>query len=359
MSSEWGRRLHISIFGESHGEGIGMVLDGVPPGEPIDFDALRRFALRRAPGRDKAATPRKESDQPQFLSGFLEGVTTGAPICAVIRNENTRSGDYRKMETLARPGHADYTGYLRYKGYNDIRGGGHFSARLTAPLVLAGGLAKQMLERRGVTVGAHLYSCGLEHDRPFDPVQVTPEELRAAGERPFPTLTEESERRMRETIENARLSLDSVGGVVECCALGLPAGIGDPIFGGVENILSSILFGIPAMKGLEFGEGFGAARLFGSCNNDPFYMDGEEIRTRTNRHGGILGGITSGMPLIFRAAFKPTPSIAREQQTVDYRARTDALLTIQGRHDPCLAVRAVPCVEAAAALGLLELLLSQ
>lgn len=357
MSSEWGKKLHISIFGESHGEAIGMVLDGLPPGETIDFDELRRFTARRAPGKDKASTPRKESDAPQFLSGLLDDTTTGAPLAAVIQNENTRSADYRQMQSLARPGHADYTGYLRYRGYNDIRGGGHFSGRLTAPLVLAGGIAKQILARRGVTVGAHLLACGNERDRPFDPVAVTPEELLLPGERPFPVLCEESGERMRETIERARLSLDSVGGIVECGALGLPAGVGDPMFGGVENLLSSLLFGIPAMKGLEFGEGFGAAQLTGSQNNDPFYMDGEAVRTRTNHHGGILGGITSGMPLILRAAFKPTPSIAREQQTVDYREKKDALLSVHGRHDPCLAVRAVPCVEAAVALGLLELLL--
>ncbi len=357
MSSEWGKKLHISIFGESHGEGIGMVLDGLPPGEAIDFEELRRFTSRRAPGKDKTSTPRRETDEPHFLSGLLEGVTTGAPVCAILLNENTRSGDYQKMQSLARPGHADYTGFLRYKGYNDIRGGGHFSGRLTAPLVLAGGIARQLLARRGVTVGAHLLCCGAERDRPFDPVSLTKRELLLAGERPFPTLSEESERRMRETIEKARLSLDSVGGIVECGALGLPAGIGDPMFGGVENVLSSLLFGIPALKGLEFGEGFGAALISGSENNDPFYMDGETVRTRTNHHGGILGGITSGMPLVLRAAFKPTPSIAREQQTVDYRAKTDALLSVQGRHDPCLAVRAVPCVEAAVSLGLLELLL--
>lgn len=357
MSSTWGQKLHLSIFGESHGEGIGVVLDGLPPGEAIDFAELRRFTARRAPGKDKASTPRRETDEAQFLSGLLNGVTTGAPVCAVIKNENTRSGDYQKMQSLARPGHADYTGFLRYRGYNDVRGGGHFSGRLTAPLVLAGGIAKQLLSRRGITVGAHLFCCGKEYDRAFDPAAVTKEELLLPGERPFPTLSEESERRMRETIERARSSLDSVGGIVECCAIGLPAGIGDPMFGGVENVLSSLLFGIPALKGLEFGEGFGAALLSGSENNDPFYMEKEQVRTRTNHHGGILGGITSGMPLLLRAAFKPTPSIAREQQTVDYRTKTDAVLSIQGRHDPCLAVRAVPCVEAAAALGLLELLL--
>lgn len=357
MSSEWGKKLHISIFGESHGDGIGMVLDGLPPGEKIDFDALRRFTARRAPGRDKTSTPRKESDAPQLLSGLLGNVTTGAPLAAIIKNENTRSADYQEIETLARPGHADYTGYLRYQGYNDIRGGGHFSGRLTAPLVLAGGIAKQILARRGVTVGAHLLACGEVRDQPFDPISVTPKELCLPGERTFPTLCEESGQRMREAIEAARLSLDSIGGIVECGAVGLPAGIGDPIFGGVENVLSSLLFGIPAMKGLEFGEGFHAAQLTGSQNNDPFYMDGEAVRTRTNCHGGILGGITSGMPLILRAAFKPTPSIAREQQTVDYREKKDALLSVHGRHDPCLAVRAVPCVEAAVALGLLELLL--
>lgn len=357
MSSNWGNHLKLSIFGESHGGGIGAVIDGLPAGEPIDREELLRFIARRAPGKDKTATPRRESDEPEFLSGILDDVTCGTPVGFLIRNTDTRSGDYHTMQTLARPGHADYTGYLRYGGHNDIRGGGHFSGRLTAPLVVAGGIAKQILAHRGVTVGAHLLRVADVSDTPFDPVNPQKDDLLAAGKNSFPTLDRLSGERMYDAIERARLDCDSVGGVIECAAIGFPAGIGDPMFDGMENVISSILFGIPACKGVEFGDGFAAAALRGSENNDAFVIDGGSVRTRTNRHGGILGGISSGMPILVRAAFKPTPSIAREQQTIDYRANSEARLTVKGRHDPCLAVRAVPCVEAAVSLALLDMLL--
>lgn len=356
MSSNWGSHIKLSIFGESHGGGIGAVLDGLPAGESIDMEKLLVFMKRRAPGNSKASTARKEADLPDILSGIVGGVTCGTPIAAVIRNTDTRSQDYHRTETLARPGHADYTGYVRYQGCNDIRGGGHFSGRLTAPLVFAGGICKQILERRGITIGAHLLAVHGVRDIPFDPVRIPTEQLNCIGTRDFPTLDEQAGHRMQVEIEKARLGCDSVGGIIECAAVGLPAGVGSPMFDGAENILSSILFGIPAVKGVEFGEGFGVADLFGSENNDEFTMDGDTVKTRTNRHGGILGGITSGMPLTLRVAMKPTPSIAKAQHTVDYVKRQDAVLEIIGRHDPCLAVRAVPCVEAAVAIGLLELL---
>lgn len=357
MSSSWGNKLRLSIFGESHGPGIGAVLDGLPAGEHIDMDELLAFMARRAPGKDLTSTPRVEQDLPHFLSGILEDVTCGTPVCILIENTDTRSGDYQRTSALARPGHADFTGYFRYQGHNDIRGGGHFSGRLTAPLVAAGGIAKQILSRYGIEVGAHLHAVGEVLDDPFDPVNLQKEELLLPGSRPFPVLSEEQGKQMRNEIERARLCCDSLGGVVECAVLGLPPGLGDPMFGGIENRLSSILFGIPAMKGIEFGEGFHSARLRGSQNNDPFYVDGEWMRTHSNRHGGILGGISSGMPILFRCAMKPTPSIGQEQQTVDYIQKKDATLLIKGRHDPCLAVRAVPCVEAAGALAILDLLL--
>lgn len=356
MSSSWGTYIKLSIFGESHGGGIGAVLDGIDAGESIDMDALLAFMKRRAPGNHKASTARKESDLPEILSGILDGVTCGTPIAAVIRNTDTRSQDYQRTQTLARPGHADYTGYLRYGGHNDIRGGGHFSGRLTASLVFAGGICKQILEHRGIYIGAHLLNIHGIQDTPFDPVHVSKEQLLSIGKKEFPVLDESSGHRMQVEIEKARLDCDSVGGTIECAVVGLPAGVGSPMFDGVENILSSILFGIPAVKGLDFGEGFGVSSLFGSENNDPFYMDGDNVRTKSNHHGGILGGITSGMPLTLRVAMKPTPSIAKEQQTIDYVTHQDATLAIVGRHDPCLAVRAVPCVEAAVAIGLMELL---
>lgn len=356
MSSSWGNHIKLSIFGESHGGGIGAVLDGLPAGESIDMQALLAFMQRRAPGNSRTSTQRKETDLPELLSGIVDGVTCGTPLAALIRNMDTRSADYQRTKTLARPGHADYTGYLRYQGHNDIRGGGHFSGRLTAPLVFAGGICKQILERRGITVGAHLLCVHGVRDSEFDPVHITANQLQSLGERAFPTLDEQAGRRMQVEIEKARLDCDSVGGILECAAVGLPAGVGSPMFDGVENLLSSILFGIPAVKGVEFGEGFGAASLFGSENNDAFTMDNGVVKTKTNRHGGILGGITSGMPLTLRVAMKPTPSIAKAQHTVDYVKQEDAVLEIVGRHDPCLAVRAVPCVEAAVAIGLTELL---
>ncbi|WP_040196951.1 chorismate synthase [Candidatus Soleaferrea massiliensis] len=359
MSSMWGEKLKLSVFGESHGGGIGVVIDGLQPGEKIDLEELRRFTSRRtAKKEDRLSTARAEQDLPKILSGLVDGVTTGTPLCAVIENTDTKSGDYKEMQQLARPGHADYTGHLRYRGYNDIRGGGHFSGRLTAPLVFAGGVCKQILERRGISVGAHISSVKDVADRPFDPVNLTPEELLGPGEKPFPVIDDQQGERMRVEIEKARLDMDSVGGIIECAAVGFPAGVGSPIYDGLENVISGIVFSIPAVKGIEFGLGFEAARLFGSQNNDAFYNDGGTVKTRTNHHGGILGGISSGMPIIFRAAFKPTPSIGKEQDTVSFVTGEEQKLSVKGRHDPCIVPRAVPCVEAAMAIALLSQLIS-
>lgn len=356
MSSTTGEKIKLSIFGESHGPAIGVVIDGLPAGEKVDFDKILAEMARRAPGRDSTATRRKESDEPQVLSGLLDGRTTGAPLCAVIKNTDAHSGDYADLSRFPRPGHADFTARARYGGFNDVRGGGHFSGRLTAPMVFAGAVCRGILARRGVEIAAHIYSVGGEADAPFDPAdpKAAFKTLAAAS---FPVVAKEAEPRLRAVIEEARAAGDSVGGIVECAATGLPCGLGDPIFGGVENRLSSVLFGIPAVKGLEFGEGFGAARLRGSENNDQFYYDEGSVRTRTNRHGGILGGITSGMPLLFRLAFKPTPSIFKEQKTVDLVEKRDAALSLRGRHDPCVVVRAVPVVEALTAFCLLDLML--
>jgi chorismate synthase len=353
----WGNQVKISIFGESHGAGIGVVLDGLPAGEPVDRDAVLAEMARRAPGRDAASTARREADEPEILSGLLHDKTTGAPLCAVIRNTDTHSADYDNLLRVPRPGHADYTARIRYGGFNDLRGGGHFSGRLTAPLTFAGAVCRQILARRGVIVGAHLRAAGGVEDLPFDPVRLDAATLKRLHDSRFPLLDPAREEPMRAAIEAARRSTDSVGGIVECAALGMPAGVGDPIFGGVENRLSSLLFGIPAVKGIEFGEGFHAAALRGSENNDPFVLSEDgRVSTETNRHGGILGGITSGMPLVFRLAFKPTPSIALPQRSVDLVKMEETRLEIHGRHDPCVAVRAVPVVEAATALCLLDLL---
>lgn len=356
MSSTWGEKVKLSIFGESHGVAIGVVIDGLPAGEQIDFDEILTQMARRAPGKDKTSTVRLETDRPEILSGMLDGHTTGTPLCGVIHNSDAHSADYADFKRFPRPGHADFTAVSRYGGFSDFSGGGHFSGRLTAPMVFAGAVCRQILARRGAFIGAHIYKISGVSDTPFDPVKIDDTLLNKLSSSSFPVIGDESEKNMRLAIESARLSGDSVGGIVECAAYGLPCGIGDPIFGGVENRLASILFGIPAVKGLEFGAGFEAASLFGSDNNDDFCFEGDVVKTKTNHHGGILGGITSGMPLVFRLAFKPTPSIYKTQQTVDLNENCNATLKIAGRHDPCVVIRAVPVVEALTAVCLLDLM---
>ena len=353
MSSTYGESLKLSIFGQSHGPAIGMTLDGIPAGLPVDLEVLQEFLTRRAPGRGGFATPRKESDRPQFLSGILNGYTCGAPIAATIRNTNTRSGDYDNLKDCPRPGHADYTAQVKYGGYQDTAGGGHFSGRLTAPLCVAGGLCLQWLAQRGISVRAHVASVGTIRDRAIDPVHP---EIPALWE-DFPVLDPQAGEKMLEAIAQARQDGDSIGGTVECFITGLPAGLGEPMFGGCESKLAQILYGIPALKGLEFGNGFEASTLLGSENNDPYSMERGRVVTLTNHAGGILGGITNAMPLYFKAAFKPTPTIARSQQSVSLSMQKAGLLKVQGRHDPCIVPRAVPVVEAAAAIAVFDMIL--
>lgn len=353
MSSTYGENLKLSIFGQSHGAGIGMVLDGIPAGLPVDADKLQSFLNRRAPGQNDFSTPRKEEDRPEFLSGLLNDYTCGAPIAALIRNKNTRSGDYANLKDCPRPGHADYTAQVKYGGYQDSAGGGHFSGRLTAPLCIAGGLCKQWLAEKGITVNAHISEIAGVKDIPFDPMQPQVDAVSAD----FPVLDAAAGQNMREAIAAAKSEQDSVGGVIECAVTGLPVGIGDPMFGGAEGRIAQIVYGIPAVKGVEFGIGFGCASLRGSQNNDSFVMDGDTVRTASNNCGGILGGITNGMPLIFRAAFKPTPSIAQSQQSVSLSKGENTNLEIKGRHDPCIVPRAVPVVEAAAAIAIFDMIL--
>jgi len=357
MSSYLGKNLHVSIFGQSHSAAIGVSVDGLPAGEKIDPEELQAFLGRRAPGRDATSTSRKEADAPRFLCGLVDDVTCGAPLCAVIENTNTRSKDYDKLKDVPRPGHADYTAQIRYGGYQDVRGGGHFSGRLTAPLCIAGGIAIQILKRRGIDIAAHIYSVGDAEDRPFDPLGENEQTLKALREKPFPVLNDSAEKNMRAVIMDAKAEGDSVGGIVECIVTGLPAGLGDPMFGGMEGRLAAALFGIPAVKGVEFGAGFEVARMRGSENNDAYEITDGRVRTATNHAGGILGGITTGMPLVFRLAFKPTPSIFREQDSVSLSRGEGEKLCIEGRHDPCIVPRAVPVAEAAAALVLLDVLL--
>ncbi|MEA4993234.1 MAG: chorismate synthase [Oscillibacter sp.] len=358
MSSEFGNRLHISIFGESHGRAIGAVADGLPAGETVDMEELARFLARRRPGQNALSTSRQETDVPEFLSGLQGGVTCGSPLCAVIQNRDQHSSDYAALADTPRPGHADYTAWVKWGGQADMRGGGHFSGRLTAPLCIVGGIAKQILARRGIYVGAHLFSVEGETDASF-PLLPTRDLFEELAAKPFPTLDDARGSRMQGTIMAAAQEGDSVGGVVECAAVGLPAGLGEPMFDGMESRLAAVLFGIPAVKGVEFGAGFEAAALRGSVNNDPFCIHDGRVVTSRNRSGGILGGITTGMPLTLRAAFKPTPSISKPQQTVRLSSMEETELVIGGRHDPCVAHRAVPVVEAAVATVLLDILLEQ
>lgn len=357
MSSSFDGGIKFSLFGESHGKGIGVVLDNLPSGEEIDLNKIGEFMARRAPKKDGTSTTRSEKDIPEILSGLFEGKTTGTPLAAVIMNTDQHSGDYGNISHIARPAHADYTGFLRYNGANDPRGGGHFSGRLTAPLCFAGAVCGQILEHREIVTGAHIASIKNIRDTEFDPVNINVEQLDFVKRRVFPTLSEDTEKKMREVINSARTDLDSVGGIVECAAVGFPAGIGSPMLDGLENIISRLVFAIPAVKGIEFGCGFGCAEMFGSENNDEFRIDNGKIITKTNNHGGILGGISSGMPIIFRVAFKPTPSISRPQKSVDFKELTEQELVIKGRHDPCVVPRAVPCVEAALNIALLSALM--
>lgn len=355
MSSIFGNRLKISIFGESHSEAIGVVIDGFPAGFEVDMDALSAFLLRRAPGQGKHTTARRETDDFKFLSGVFEGKTTGSPICAVIENTNTRSKDYDNLRDTPRPGHSDYTAFVKYGTAHDIRGSGHFSGRLTAPLCIAGGLCLQYLKSKGISAGAHILSIADVSDRAFD--MVNPEISKVLKDGPLAVLDEKKGEEMMERILSAKKEGDSVGGVVECAATGIPAGLGEPMFGGIENVISQIVFGIPAVKGIEFGAGFEASKMLGSENNDAFEIKNGEITTKTNNHGGSLGGISSGLPIIFRAAIKPTPSIAKPQMSISLSGMTEKELKIEGRHDPCIVPRAVACVEAALAIAICELMI--
>lgn len=359
MASVFGNVIHLSIFGQSHSPAIGCSLDGLPAGIELDLDALQRFLDRRAPGRSDTATMRREADAPEFIAGVTDGRTDGAPLAAIIRNADTRSGDYAGLRRVPRPGHADFPARIKYRNMHDVAGGGHFSGRLTAPLCVAGGIALQALEGCGVRVAAHIANLGPEGipDEPLNPMEADPGQLAAIASHELPCIDADAASRMREAILSARSELDSIGGVVECAAYGMPAGVGDPMFDGIENRIARIAFGIPAVKGVDFGAGFGAAYLKGSENNDAYRMAAGAVRTETNRAGGILGGITTGAPVVWQMAVKPTPSIGRVQRSVDMDEGADTELTVRGRHDPCIVPRAVPVAEAACALALLDALL--
>ena len=358
MSSTYGENLKLSIFGQSHGAGIGMTLDGIPAGLPVDLDKLQAFLNRRAPGQNDWSTPRREEDRPEFLAGLLDGYTCGAPIAAVIYNKNTRSKDYSNLKDIPRPGHADYTAQIKYGGFQDVAGGGHFSGRLTAPLCIAGGLCKQWLEEMGIRIGAYITAVGGVHGEKLDPVSPDLDLIRDGF-----SVVEDPEEQVAEALKSAidteKKAGNSVGGEIECIVTGLPAGLGDPMFGGMESRIAQIVYGVPAVKAVEFGVGVFAANMRGSENNDDYVIENGTVRTLTNHCGGILGGITNGMPLIFRAVIKPTPSISKPQQSISLSGMENTTLEIKGRHDPCIVPRAVPVIEAAAAIAIYDAVLAR
>ncbi|MCR5733294.1 MAG: chorismate synthase [Lachnospiraceae bacterium] len=387
MGNHFGSRLSINIFGQSHSDAIGVTIEGLPAGFSIDTDELSGFLKRRAPGQSELTTARKETDAYEIICGVCDPayapgetasagdipdesvsgeaasskvasaetgsvVTCGAPLTVLIRNSDQHSKDYSNIKDMPRPGHADYTASVKYDSYNDIRGGGQFSGRLTAPLCIAGGIVKQLLKKQGIDIYSHIYSIKDIKDTPY-PLTGPFEDV---SEKELPVMDNNVIEPMKQLISKAKADLDSVGGIIECAVCGVGAGFGEPMFGGVENVISQAVFAIPAVKGIEFGRGFEAAALFGSENNDSFIIRNDRICTETNNHGGSLGGITSGMPIVFRAAFKPTPSIARPQKSVSLSKMEEGILEIKGRHDPCIVLRALPCVEAAAALAVWELM---
>ncbi len=357
MSGIWGRNLKVSIFGESHGVAIGITIDGLPPGLELDLDYINSEMARRRPGKSELSTPRNEKDKFEILSGYFNGRTTGTPLSSIIRNSDTRSKDYSETKDIIRPGHADLTANAKYGGYEDYRGGGHFSGRITAPIVFAGAIAKQVLEAKDIFIGSHIKSIGDIEDDYFNPIEIKKEDLIKLRNNTFPVLDVNKGELMKKEILKAKDDQDSIGGVVECTIINMPIGVGSPFFNSIESQLSSLLFSIPAVKAVEFGSGFKITKMNGSNANDEYYLDGETIKAYTNNNGGILGGISNGMPIVFRAGFKPTASIGKSQRTVDMVKKENAKLQINGRHDPCIVPRALAVVEAVAAIAILDLML--
>ena len=357
MGSIFGNNIRVSIFGESHGKAIGVNIDGLPPGIHLDMDHIRNELARRAPGKGKITTSRKEKDEFEILSGYFNDRTTGTPLCAIIRNEDKRSSDYDIIKNLMRPSHADYTGHVKYSGYNDHRGGGHFSGRLTAPIVFAGAIAKEILQKDGILIGSHIKSIGNIEDCSFDYVNISEDTIKILNNSDFPVLDQSKEQLMKNLMVQAKEDKDSVGGIIETAAISVKAGIGSPFFEPLDGHLAKLLFSIPGVKGVEFGSGFDLSRMKGSQSNDQMYIKDGEVKCHTNHNGGILGGISNGMPIVFRVVIKPTPSIGKTQRTVDISEGMDSNIRIQGRHDPCIVQRAIPAVEAVTAIGILDLLM--
>lgn len=354
MGANWGHNIRLSIFGESHGKAIGINIDGLPGGIDIDNEFIEKNMIRRAPGKNKFSTQRKESDSFEILSGVYEGKTTGAPICVIIRNEDKKSKDYSKLKNIMRPSHSDYPAYVKYHGYNDIRGGGHFSGRITAPIVFAGSLAKLILAKKNIYIGAQISSIRNIQVQELSKEELSREIFEKLSEKEMPILDDNKIQEVKDEIEKARLQGNSVGGTIKCFAIGVPSGIGEPFFDSLESTISHLAFSIPAVKGIEFGEGFDITRYYGSEANDQYYYENNRIKTFTNKNGGILGGISNGMPIDFKVAIKPTPSISKEQNTIDIEKEENCKLTIEGRHDPCIVPRAVVVIESIMAIALLD-----
>ena len=356
MNSVYTGNITLSLFGESHGKTIGIVMDGLPPGFKIDENYIREEMNRRKPGQNKMSTPRKESDAVEIVSGLFQGYTTGAPLCGLIHTGDTKSKDYGELVEKMRPGHSDYPGSIHYRNHNDYRGGGHFSGRLTAPLVFAGSICKQYLRDQGVTIGSHILKIHNVEDRSFVMEDLIYDKLELLRQKTLPVLEGSNSFSVAETMEacilEARKEKDSVGGIVECAAIGLPAGWGNPFFHSIESEMASLLFSIPAVKGVSFGAGFEIVDMFGSEANDAFKIEDNSVVTKTNYNGGILGGITTGMPIICKVAIKPTPSISKPQETINRVTMENTIVTIEGRHDPCIIPRAIPVVESAVAITL-------
>lgn len=352
MKNTIGNSVAVTLFGESHGEAIGAVIDGLAPGLDINREYIAHMlTLRRPDG--KISTPRKEKDEFRIVSGVVNDKTTGTPITILIPNENVQSGDYSQMKTVARPSHADYTAECKYHGFQDSRGGGHFSGRITAALVAAGAICKYALEQKNILIGTHVKRCGGVLDRDFDNMS---EDVKALNEKVFAVLDEDKGEAMREAILQAASEGDSVGGVLETVILGMPEGVGEPWFDSVESMLSHMMFSIPAVKGIEFGAGFEIADMRGSMANDSMKLEEKKVVTVTNNNGGINGGITNGMPVVFRTAIKPTPTIFKPQNTIDFRAMEETVLSPKGRHDPAIVHRARIVQDAAAAIVMCDAL---
>lgn len=358
MSSNWGKNFRISIFGESHGVALGINIDGIPSGTKLNLDFIEEEMRRRAPGRSALTTPRVEKDSFEILSGYFNEMTTGTPLAMIIRNTNQQSKDYTEIAKKLRPGHADYSGNTRYNGYNDIRGSGHFSGRITASLVFAGAIAKQILQQKGILIGAHIKSIKDIEDRDFDESDIKIETINKLREMVLPVLDKNVEPEMENVILEARANKDSVGGIIEVMVTGVPAGIGDPFFSSMETEIASMMFSVPSVKGIEFGAGFDISRMTGYEANDEMYFDDNgAIKSYTNNNGGIIGGITNGMPINFKVAIKPPASIEKLQKTVNIYTNKNDLLEVKGRHDPAIVPRAIVVVEAATAIVILDKIL--